>query len=69
MTHTRDAESQSVFQRRVPWAIAFVLGSAIVGPVILAPPWWEDHRLPQQLGFTIGVVAWGLVAVGLALAV
>lgn len=54
-------------QRRVPWTIAFVLGSAIVGPVILAPPWWPRHRRQQQLGFTIGVVAWGLVAVALTL--
>jgi len=61
------SDGESVMQRPVPWAITFVFGSMVVGPVILAPPWWPRHRRYQQLGFTIGVVVWGLVAVGLTL--
>lgn len=56
-----DARDDGLMQRPVPWAVAFTLGSAVVGPVVLAPPWWDSHRRQQQLGFAIGAVVWGLV--------
>lgn len=63
----KEGTDESLMQRPVPWAIAFVLGSMTVGPVVLSPPWWDEFRRQQQLGFAIGVVTWGLVAVGVAL--
>lgn len=51
---------------RLNWLVMFVLGSAVVGPVMLAPPWGDDYRRQQQVGFLIGVMFWSSLA-GLAI--
>jgi hypothetical protein len=59
MSRVRVAERQPM-QHPLVWAVAFVIGSAIAGPVVLSPPWWHEFRRQQQLGFAIGAVTWGL---------
>lgn len=44
------------------WLLAFVVGSAVVGPVVLRPPLWDEYRRQQLVGFIIGMVAWSFSA-------